>query len=55
MKKGIDFDVVIIGGSYSGLSACGDNASPMRSVAYAVAAGNVAGAMINMELTQANF
>jgi thioredoxin reductase len=41
--------------SVPGIFACGDNASPMRSVAYAVAAGNVAGAMINMELTQAKF
>jgi thioredoxin reductase len=39
----------------SGIFACGDNTNPMRSVANAVAAGNIAGAMINIELTQANF
>ncbi|KJD34376.1 pyridine nucleotide-disulfide oxidoreductase [Tamlana nanhaiensis] len=35
--------------------ACGDNASPMRSVAYAVAAGNVAGAVLNNEIIEAEF
>lgn len=38
-----------------GIFACGDNTSPMRSVANAVAAGNIAGAVINIELTHANF
>lgn len=35
--------------------ACGDNSSRMRSVAYATAMGNVAGAVVNMELSQENF
>lgn len=35
--------------------ACGDNASMMRSVAYAVAAGNIAGAMINNVMTEEEF
>ncbi len=35
--------------------ACGDNSSMMRSVATAVYTGNMAGAMINNELTQENF
>ncbi len=35
--------------------ACGDNASMMRSVAYSVATGNIAGAMINNELTEEAF
>lgn len=38
-----------------GIYACGDNTSPMRSVATAVAKGNFAGAMINMELANADF
>jgi len=38
-----------------GVYACGDNSSPMRSVAYAVAMGNLAGAMANMELTTEDF
>ncbi|MBT0607366.1 NAD(P)/FAD-dependent oxidoreductase [Aequorivita echinoideorum] len=38
-----------------GIFACGDNASPMRSVAYAVATGNIAGAMANNELCVADF
>lgn len=38
-----------------GMFACGDNASPMRSVANAVAAGNLAGAMVNHELCAADF
>lgn len=41
--------------SVPGIYACGDNTSRMRSVAYAVAAGNVAGAMINHELTLEDF
>lgn len=41
--------------SVAGVYACGDNAGMMRSVAYAVAAGNLAGAMVNNELTQESF
>lgn len=37
-----------------GVYACGDNASPMRSVANAVYTGNVAGAMVNMALCEAD-
>lgn len=35
--------------------ACGDNCSAMRSVANAVATGSLAGAMLNNELTKAEF
>ncbi|MFT3948171.1 MAG: NAD(P)/FAD-dependent oxidoreductase [Agriterribacter sp.] len=35
--------------------ACGDNASPMRSVANAVATGNMAGAMVNNTMTEEDF
>lgn len=38
-----------------GLYVCGDNSSPMRSVASAVYTGNLAGAMVNAELTKDNF
>lgn len=38
-----------------GVFACGDNTSPMRSVANAVAAGNLTGAMVNKILTEENF
>ncbi|MEM6633106.1 MAG: NAD(P)/FAD-dependent oxidoreductase [Bacteroidota bacterium] len=38
-----------------GVYACGDNATMMRSVANAVANGNVAGAIANMELTADSF
>ncbi|MCK0148068.1 NAD(P)/FAD-dependent oxidoreductase [Arenibacter sp. F26102] len=38
-----------------GIYACGDNSSPMRSVAYAVATGNIAGAMVNKELSHEEF
>ncbi|WP_294244295.1 NAD(P)/FAD-dependent oxidoreductase [uncultured Chryseobacterium sp.] len=41
--------------STEGVFACGDNASPMRSVAYAVASGNIAGAMVNHQLVQEQF
>jgi len=41
--------------SVPGVFACGDNCVPMRSVAQAVASGNVAGAMANMELSQESF
>lgn len=39
----------------AGVYSCGDNSSPMRSVASAVATGNLAGAMINHELTVETF
>ncbi|MNK19113.1 Alkyl hydroperoxide reductase subunit F [compost metagenome] len=39
----------------AGLLACGDNSSPMRSVANAVYTGNLAGAMVNAELVNDNF
>lgn len=39
----------------SGLYACGDNSSGMRSVALSVATGSTAGAMVNMELAQEAF
>lgn len=35
--------------------ACGDSTSPMRSVAYAVATGNMAGAVVNNMLTEEEF
>lgn len=38
-----------------GIYACGDSTIRMRSVATAVASGNLAGAMVNMELVQENF
>ncbi|WP_018627707.1 NAD(P)/FAD-dependent oxidoreductase [Niabella aurantiaca] len=38
-----------------GVFACGDAVSPMRSVASAVAGGNLAGAMVNNDLSQENF
>ena len=38
-----------------GIYACGDNSSPMRSVANAVSTGNLAGAMVNNELTMEQF
>ncbi|BAP33047.1 thioredoxin-disulfide reductase [Chryseobacterium sp. StRB126] len=38
-----------------GLFACGDNVSMMRSVANAVAQGNLAGAMVNKELSEEEF
>lgn len=41
--------------SIPGVFACGDNSSPMRSVANAVCAGNLAGAMVNAELTKEKF
>ena len=41
--------------SVSGVFACGDNSIPMRSVAQAVASGNIAGAVANMELSQESF
>lgn len=41
--------------SVPGIFACGDNASLMRSIANAVATGNIAGAMANMELTFERF
>lgn len=41
--------------SVRGIFACGDNCSPLRSVANAVASGNVAGAMANRELIEDDF
>lgn len=41
--------------SVAGVFACGDATSPMRSVASAVAGGNLAGAMANHELSQEDF
>jgi len=38
-----------------GVYACGDNSSGMRSVANAVAGGNMTGAMVNMELVKERF
>lgn len=38
-----------------GVFACGDNCSRMRSVANAVASGSMAGAVINMELSNEQF
>jgi len=38
-----------------GIYACGDNSSMMRSVANAVANGNIVGAMVNNELTMERF
>ena len=38
-----------------GVFACGDNSSMMRSVANAVATGNLVGAMVNKELTEERF
>ncbi|GAA4432310.1 FAD-dependent oxidoreductase [Ravibacter arvi] len=39
----------------NGIFACGDNSSPMRSVASAVSTGNIAGAMLNHGLTMERF
>ena len=41
--------------SIEGLYACGDNSSMMRSVANAVYSGNIAGAIVNMELANERF
>ncbi|MBX2871804.1 MAG: NAD(P)/FAD-dependent oxidoreductase [Saprospiraceae bacterium] len=38
-----------------GVLACGDNSTPFRSVAQAVASGNFAGAFLNMEMTNEAF
>jgi thioredoxin reductase len=38
-----------------GVFACGDNSGMMRSVANAVASGNVTGAVVNGFLSQAQF
>jgi len=46
-----EFQKTTILGAY----ACGDNTSRFRSVANAVSAGNVAGAMLNMELAHEAF
>ncbi len=39
----------------SGVYACGDNTSPMRSVANAIYSGNMAGAALNKELADEQF
>ncbi|MBL7735785.1 MAG: NAD(P)/FAD-dependent oxidoreductase [Chitinophagaceae bacterium] len=39
----------------AGVFACGDNASPMRSVANAVATGNMAGAIANNTMVEEDF
>lgn len=39
----------------SGIYACGDNASGMRSIANAISSGSLAGAMVNMGITNENF
>lgn len=39
----------------SGVFACGDNASMLRSVAYATSTGNIAGAMANHSITEEEF
>jgi thioredoxin reductase len=39
----------------SDVFACGDNASPLRAVSYAVATGNIAGAMLNNAMTEEEF
>lgn len=41
--------------SVAGVFACGDNTGMMRSVASAVASGNMAGVMVNLELTKEAF
>lgn len=41
--------------SVEGIFACGDNSTMMRSVANAVASGNIAGARANMELVHKEF
>lgn len=38
-----------------GVFACGDSSAMMRSVAYAVSTGNIAGAMVNKELVDERF
>lgn len=38
-----------------GIYACGDNASPMRSVSYAIATGGIVGSVVNNELTMERF
>lgn len=41
--------------SVGGVYACGDNSSPMRSVANAVYSGNFTGAIVNKELVEERF
>lgn len=38
-----------------GVFACGDNSSKMRSISYSIATGNIAGAIVNMELVHEEF
>ena len=41
--------------SVANIYACGDNSSPMRSLAFAVSSGNIAGAVLTNELTEGGF
>jgi pyruvate/2-oxoglutarate dehydrogenase complex dihydrolipoamide dehydrogenase (E3) component len=41
--------------SVEGIFACGDNSGIMRSIAKAVYAGNITGAIVNMELALEEF
>lgn len=41
--------------SVPGVFACGDNASPLRAVSYAVATGTIAGAVLNNTMTEEEF
>lgn len=41
--------------SVDGVLACGDNSSPMRSIAHSVYTGSVSGSMLNLQLVQENF
>lgn len=41
--------------SVPGIYACGDNSSPLRSVANAVSSGNLVGSMVNNEITMEGF
>lgn len=41
--------------SVENIFACGDNASPLRAVSYAVATGSIAGGMVNNGLTEEEF
>jgi len=50
IKTGISFDT-----SVEGVYACGDNVSPMRSVANSVSSGTTVGAGINRELAMQTF
>ena len=34
---------------------CGDNTNPLRAVPYAISTGNIAGVILNNEMTQEEF